>query len=147
MSGPPLSKLGTHTDYGDNERFVGPRGSYGRGDNVYDISLHAAYPFKITENLDLKLILDIFNVFNFQHGMWYEQTWDNLPLAWTDHTGTWDVDGDGNPDGYEWDPQGCDLPAGDPGRSGYCDYINPEWGKPLVYQNPRSFRIGFSLSF
>lgn len=147
MSGQPLSKLGTHIDYGDDERFVGPRGSYGRGDNVYDFSLHAAYPFKITESVDLKLILDVFNVFNFQHGMWYEQTWDNLPLAWTDHTGTWDINGDGIPDGYEWDPQGCDLPAGDPGRSGYCDYINPEWGKPLVYQNPRSIRVGFSLSF
>jgi hypothetical protein len=147
MTGTPRSKLGAHLDYGDDERFVGARGSYGRSEDVYDFSLHLAYPIKFSDSMQFKIILDVFNVFNFQHAMVVEQTWSSFAAQWTDDTGTWDVNGDGAADGYEWDPQGCDLPEGDTGRSAYCDYLNPTWGEPLVYQAPRSIRLGFTLSF
>lgn len=147
MSGAAQSKLGAHSDYGDDERFVTQRGDAGRGPEVYNFSLHFAYPIKFSDAMQLKLILDIFNVFNFQEAMVTESTWSSFAAPWTDTTGEWDVDGNGTADGMESDPQGCDLPEGDPGRSGYCDYINPTWGQPLVFQAPRSIRLGFTLSF
>ena len=146
-SGAPLSKLGTHPDYGDNERFVGQRGSYGRGPDIYALNLHFSYPIKVGGNMEVKAILDAFNIFNFQHAVLLNQQWDTYPAYWTDKTGLWDVNGDGTPDGYEWNPKGCDLPQGDPNRSGYCDYLNPSWGHALQYQDPRSFRIGISIAF
>ncbi|HPR64623.1 MAG TPA: TonB-dependent receptor [Thermoanaerobaculia bacterium] len=147
MSGTPLSKLGSHIDYGDDERFIGKRGDYGRTDPLYFINLHLSYPVKLSDRVDLKLIADIFNVFDWQQPLVAEQTWDSIALQWTDTTGLWDINDDGIADGFEDNPQGCDLPEGDPGRSGYCDYLNPTWGQTLLFQDPQSFRIGFILSW
>lgn len=147
MTGTPLSKFGTHPDYGDDERFVGARGSYGRGPDVYAMNMHLSYPFKVGGSFEIKAIFDIFNIANWQNALVSEQTWSTYPAYWTDKTGTWDVNGDGTADGFEFAPQGCDLPDDDPGRSGYCDYINPTWGDALLYQDPRSFRVGLIFSF
>jgi hypothetical protein len=139
--------MGSHPDYGSNERFVGRRGSYGRGPDIYALNLHVSYPIKVGGNMEIKAILDAFNIFNFQHAVLLNQQWDTYPAYWTDTTGALDVNGDGTPDGYEWNPRGCDLPYGAAGRSGYCDYLNPSWGRPLQYQDPRSFRLGVSIAF
>ena len=146
MSGAPRSKFGGHTDYGSDERMVGQRGSFGRGPEVYDFSVHMAYPIKISDAMQFKVILDVFNLFNFQHALNVNQSWSSYAAQWTDETGTWDVNGDGVADGLEYAPD-CPNGYGNAGGSGYCEYINPEWGKALVYQSPRSIRLGFTLSF
>lgn len=75
MSGTPISKLGAHSTYGPNERFVTPRGSAGRTPSWYALDLHLAYPFKITDTMELSLMADVFNVTNAQKAIAVDQEW------------------------------------------------------------------------
>jgi len=74
MTGAPITQFGAHSTYGPNERFVTPRGSYGRTPTLMGLDAHLAYPIKIGD-FDLEFILDIFNVFNEQKAITVDQEW------------------------------------------------------------------------
>jgi hypothetical protein len=73
-SGLPLTPLGTQPVYvSDGEIPLKPRGDDGRGDWINSVDLHADYPFTFGDNFRLRLALDLFNVFNRQEIVMYDQ--------------------------------------------------------------------------
>lgn len=73
-SGLPLTPLGTQPFYvSDGEIPLEQRGDAGRGDWINSMDLHADYPFTFADNYRLRLALDLFNVFNCQDTVMYDQ--------------------------------------------------------------------------
>jgi hypothetical protein len=77
LTGAPLSKLGAHWYWGPDHRYVTPRGSEGRTPDWYGLDLHLDYPIHI-DDMELKLILDIFNVANHQSVVEADNRWTVL---------------------------------------------------------------------
>jgi outer membrane receptor protein involved in Fe transport len=131
LSGTPISKLGAHPVYGANERFVVPRGSAGRTDDVWNIDTHIEYPISFGGDLELKLIADIFNISDEQSATAVNQTWTN---ASRDNPTTPDVN-----------EATCGGPGTGTGTT--CPNGNQFWNTPTAYQTPRTFRLGVKLSW
>lgn len=127
LSGTPISKLGAHPIYGNNERFVVPRGSAGTTDDVWNIDLHLEYPISFGGDLELKLIADVFNVTDEDTATTVNQTWTFQRLFETT------------------DPNECGGPGTGAGTT--CPNGNPLWGTPTAYQTPQTFRLGVKLSW
>jgi hypothetical protein len=64
-SGTPISKYMAHPAYDrPGELLTGDRGALGRTDWTFPVDLHADYTWKVIEGKNLKLVADLFNVFN-----------------------------------------------------------------------------------
>ncbi|MGH6690385.1 MAG: TonB-dependent receptor [Gammaproteobacteria bacterium] len=124
LTGTPISQLGAHSVYGNQERFVTPRGSFGRTPDLWNVDLHLEYPLAFG-GLELKLIGDVFNVTDQQEAVLVDQEWT---LA--DETAA--------------DPD-CGGPGTGPGTS--CEQGNPSFGQATQYQAPRTLRLGVKLSW
>lgn len=125
MTGTPISKLGAHPTYGPRERFVTKRGSEGRTPDIWSLDIHLEYPVKFG-NFAFSIIGDLFNVTNNQKAIYVDQEWSYLEKWYTD------------------DPaEANESPETNP----YWDYINQNWGKSTVLQDPFSFRLGLKLSW
>jgi outer membrane receptor protein involved in Fe transport len=127
LSGTPISKLGAHDIYGNNERFVVPRGSAGRTDDVWSIDSHIEYPVSFGDAVDLRLIADVFNITDESKASTVDQTWTFQRLRATTN------------------PNECGGPGTGAGTS--CPNGNPLWGTPTAYQTPRTIRLGLKASF
>ena len=127
LSGTPISKLGGHTIYGANERFITPRGSAGRTPDTWNIDLHLEYPITFGNDSSLRLIADVFNITDESKAATVSQTWTNARLTETT------------------DPNECGGPGTGPGTS--CPNGNPQWGTATSYQTPRTIRLGLKFSF
>ncbi|HEY4240163.1 MAG TPA: TonB-dependent receptor [Kofleriaceae bacterium] len=66
LSGVPENALGSHYLYGPDESFLLPRGVLGRTDFDHSLDIHADYTRKLHKNLQLSLLLDIFNIYDRQ---------------------------------------------------------------------------------
>jgi hypothetical protein len=77
LTGTPVNKLGAHSTYGDDERFVVPRGEGGRTPDLYTLDLHLAYPIKLGGG-NLELMADVFNLFNQQRAVNVDQRWSTM---------------------------------------------------------------------
>jgi hypothetical protein len=108
LDGTPISQLGSHDLYGENERFVSPRGSFGRTPDIWSIDLSLQYPITIGA-ADLRFLVDVFNLTDEQEATVVDQTWTTAS------------------DSNEQD--------------------NPNFGEPLLFQSPRTIRLGARLSF
>ena len=75
LSGTPISQLGAHPIYGASERFVTPRGSYGRTPDIYNLDLHFEYPLRAGGDTEIRLIADIFNITDQQEPSTVDQDW------------------------------------------------------------------------
>jgi outer membrane receptor protein involved in Fe transport len=120
LDGTPISQLGRHSIYGANERFVTPRGSFGRTPDVWSLDLHFQYPISIGGN-ELKLIADVFNVTDEQEATTVDQTWTNARED-----------------------------AADPlcgGADPTCAQGNDLFGTPTSFQSPQTIRLGAKFSF
>jgi outer membrane receptor protein involved in Fe transport len=126
LDGTPISQLGGHPIYGNNERFITPRGSFGRTPDVWSLDLHFQYPIRIGGN-ELNLIADVFNVTDEQEASSVNQTW-TLRRA-----------------GATTDPNECGGPGTGPGTS--CPQGNPLFGTPTAFQSPQTIRLGAKFSF
>ncbi|QRN94218.1 TonB-dependent receptor [Archangium violaceum] len=131
-SGTPYSYLGAHEDYGTGQAFILPRGEAGRLPWVHRIDGRLALNYKMTQQLTASLSVDVFNVFNFQAPVAYDQNYttaDVLPIEGgsTNDLPSKLVDPDGNP----IDPSS----------------VNKNFGRPTAYQSPRTVRFGARLSF
>ncbi len=127
LSGTPISKLGAHPIYGRSERFVTPRGSFGRTPDIYNLDLHFEYPIKTGNRGELKLIADIFNITDQQEPASVDQEWTFARLTATT------------------DPNECGGPGTGPGTA--CPAGNPDFGSALDFQRPQTFRFGVKYSF
>ena len=127
LDGTPISQLGAHPVYGASERFVTPRGSFGRTPDTYNIDIHLEYPISFGNGLELKLIGDIFNITDEQEPATVDQDWTFERLNATT------------------DPNECGGPGTGPGTS--CPNGNPNFGDATSYQSPQTFRLGVKLSW
>jgi outer membrane receptor protein involved in Fe transport len=123
LSGTPISKLGAHNLYGRRERFITPRGSEGRTDDLTGIDLHLSFPITVGQRSKLMLIADVFNVTNSESPLTVDQEWTTRGAASTT------------------DPNECG--GTDPG----CPQANVNYGKALTYQDPFQVRFGVKFSW
>jgi hypothetical protein len=132
-SGTPVTAMGYCEWYNNWEYYLSERGAFGRTDAEWEADLHFGYPVKLGRNLELNLLVDIFNVFNRQGetGRWLRYDWnyngweDYQPLDWVT--------------GEVYEP----IVPGDPDRPP----LNPVWNTSRWWQDPRTIRLGLRLSF
>ncbi|MEM7483291.1 MAG: TonB-dependent receptor [Acidobacteriota bacterium] len=127
LSGTPISQLGAHPVYGNSERFVTPRGSFGTTPDVWNLDLHVEYPITLSSGLDLKLVGDVFNVTDQQEATQVDEDWTFAPLTQTPT------------------PPDCGGPGTGPNTS--CPNGNPQFGQATQFQAPRTLRLGVKLSW
>ncbi len=75
-SGLPENAYGYSLAYSNWEYFLAPRGSLGRGPADYEADLHISYPIKIGQKSRLNLIADMFNIFNRQSIIQYDERYN-----------------------------------------------------------------------
>jgi len=125
LTGTPISQLGRHSSYGRQERFVSPRGTYGRTPDTWNVDLHLEYPISLANGIEVKLVGDVFNITDQQEATIVDQEWT---LA---------------------DETAADPLCGGPGTGAgtACEQGNPGFGEALRYQSPRTIRLGMKLSW
>lgn len=127
-SGGPTNVLASHNLYGPDESFILPRGTGERLPWNFRIDGNIGYMKQITKDVAISVTMDVFNIANFQQVIATDQTYtqaDVLPIkngTLSDLKGL--KDGDGNP-----------------------VVKNPNFGRPIAYQQPRMFRFGIRLTF
>lgn len=132
FSGGPTSFLGSHNLYGADEVLILPRGSGERLPWTHRIDANLGYNVRVAKDSVVSITMDVFNLFNFQEVAGTDERYtaaDVLPIpngtkADLDTKLTYD-------DGTPFDP--ADK--------------NKNFGKPNVYQSPRSFRFGARVTF
>jgi hypothetical protein len=129
LSGTPISKLGFHQFYGPLPlRFITPRGSAGRTPAVFTVNLRTEYPIRLRKGgLTVALFADLFNVTNDQKPIAVDEIWTNAGARRTE------------------DPDECGGPDTGPGTA--CPDGNPNWSEPILFQKPRTLRVGARLSW
>jgi hypothetical protein len=142
LSGSPLNALGAHPIYGQDESFVLPRGwggtlaadgvsvSPSRAPWQHDIDLRLGYTAKLGKASALAITLDVFNLFDFQAPTLLDPSYTFRSVQ-PCSSGTVPT---------------CVRPSDGGGRFTKAD-VNPNYGKPLAYQDPRQFRIGARVTF
>jgi outer membrane receptor protein involved in Fe transport len=128
LSGNPISKLGAHDLYGRRERFVEPRGTFGRTSDIWNLDLHVEYPIQFGNGQELKLIADIFNITDEQEPTTVDQEW------------TFASDDDP-------DTPINEATCGGPDAVVECGDANRQFGTATNYQDPRTLRLGVKFSF
>jgi outer membrane receptor protein involved in Fe transport len=128
VSGTPLNVTGAQYIYGAGFTYILPRGSGGRLPWVHNVDTHVGFNYKLGRGLTGTVTLDAFNLFNFQAVTGQDQnyTFDNIEAL---------VGG-----------SVADLPNVK-NRAGQSPALNPNYGKPISYQAPRSVRIGARVAF
>ena len=128
LSGTPISKLGgIAPPFLAPTRFVTPRGSEGRTPSVGSLDLHLQQSIRLSQGVEAKVVVDLFNVTNKRSPIRVDEVWTNALLE------------------RSVDPNECGGPGTGPGTD--CPFGNPLWGTPLEFQSPRSLRLGMKLSW
>jgi hypothetical protein len=99
---------------------------------VHDIDAHVGLGMKLAQDSALELSVDAFNIFNFQEEIARDQRYTQASVLPIKDGVVADLPAKlRNADGTPFNPQ----------------EKNPNFGKPIQYQPPRSFRIGVKVSF
>jgi hypothetical protein len=141
-SGSPESALGAHPLYGQDNVYIVPRGQGGtlaangesivqeRSPWVHDIDLRVGYAVKLSKDTTLGITVDIYNIFDFQAATLDDPTYttSNVLPCKTGTAPSCIVHSDGSPFNAKLE-------------------VNPNYGKPLAYQDPRQWRLGAKVTF
>jgi hypothetical protein len=127
-SGGPTSVVGSHFLYGPAEAFILPRGAGERLPWTFSVDTNLGFRHEFSKDLAISVTMDVFNILNLQQTIAVDEnytTQDVLPIA----GGTVSdldnlVDTEGNP-----------------------VVRNPNFGKAIAYQRPRTFRFGIRFEF
>lgn len=65
-TGLPITAFGYSSGYQNWEYYLSERGAFGETDDEYEADLHLGYPIRFGNNLELNLLVDIFNVLDRQ---------------------------------------------------------------------------------
>ena len=128
--GTPITAMGYSFAYNNWEYYLSERGAFGRSDAYYEADLHLGYPVKLGSNLELNLLVDIFNLFN-------RQGETSRSLRYTTGDFEYPV--------IDW-PTGQDLPPVVPNDTTRPQQ-NPAFNTANAWQNPTTIRLGVRLSF
>ncbi|WP_437898327.1 TonB-dependent receptor [Sorangium sp. So ce124] len=130
-SGGPTSHLGSHPLYGPDQVYILERGSGERLPWAHSVDAHVGVGVQLAKESTLTVTVDSFNIFNFQAATAVDQRYtvaSVLPIV----NGTkGDLGQLKNVDGSAFNPINK----------------NPNFGKPVAYQAPRTFRIGAKVTF
>jgi hypothetical protein len=127
QSGTPITKLGFNEVYGNGGEIVlEPRGASGRGATMSDVGVHLDYPIALgMDGKTLEVSLDVFNLLDQQEGVTYEYDYE--------------LGGTVDPVARLLEPP-YNLEA--------CpDCVNPDFGKPVDYQDPRQIVLALRARF
>ncbi len=121
QSGMPKTKLGYNPVYGyENYYPIEPRGASGRGPTTTDFGIHADYVVKLGHTgRRLGIVLNVFNLLNQQKSMDFVK-------------------------GYELG--GVVSPPARWGLAPCPECVNPDFGKPTVFQAPRQIQLAARVS-
>ncbi len=125
-SGGPTNYLGAHPVYQQDQVYVLPRGEGERLPWVASFDVRLAYGFQFTKTMGIAATIDIFNLFNFQSAVERDQRYTTSavsPLSSKSELPTL-VAVDGSP-----------------------IEKNANFGRPSLYQPPRTFRFGLKGTF
>ena len=130
--GTPITAMGYSWPYNNWEYYLSERGAFGRVDSQYEMNVHFGYPVRLGSNLELNLLLDIFNILNSQG-----ETRRSIRYTTADATETYEVN--------DWDTNIAPPPI----RPGDTDRppTNPAWNTATRWQDPTTIRLGVRLSF
>jgi len=132
LTGTPITAMGYSVPYNNWEYYLSKRGEFGRVDSQWEADLHLGYPIRLGGNLELNLLLDIFNLFNRQGETLRDTQYTTaddapyLPLDWET--------------GLSYNPITTENMADRPPTQ-------ESFNTSLQWQQPRSVRIGARLSF
>jgi hypothetical protein len=138
-SGTPISYLGAHWAYGQQEAFILDRGSAGRTPWINNIDTNIGVNYRLNKTNVVSLSLDVFNLFNFQGVTGVDQTYTTLAV---------DPIKGGKPANGELTPDQVTIAAG--ARAGTkltADDLNLNFKQPTTYQTPRQIRLGLKYTF
>ncbi|MBM7115058.1 TonB-dependent receptor [Archangium primigenium] len=131
-SGTPYSYLGAHQDYGAGQAFILPRGDAGRLPWSHRIDSRLALNYRLSQSLTASFSVDVFNLFNFQAPVAYDQNYTYAAVLPIENGTVADL--------------GTKLVAPD-GTPISSDSLNKNFGRPTAYQSPRSIRFGARVAF
>jgi hypothetical protein len=127
-SGGPTNVLGSHGLYGGDESFILPRGSGERLPWNFSIDPQIGFRHQFSKDLALTVSMDVFNVLNFQSVIAIDETYTNSDVNPVRGGTTADLASLNDIDG---------MPV----------VQNPNFGRPVAYQRPRTFRFGARFEF
>jgi len=145
-SGAPLNVYGAHPYYGPGAAFILPRGSGGYLPWIHSVDTNLAIGYKLGKSSTLSVTIDVFNLFNFQGETARDENFTRAPVRTIKNGSAGDLPTKSdaacasatncsyklmNFDGSPFDPAN----------------INPNYGSPAAYQNPRNVRLGMRLTF
>ncbi len=142
-SGLPETAYGYSLAYANWEYYLTPRGSLGRGPANWEAYLHADYPIKLGQKVRLNVMADVFNLFNRQAIVQYDQRYNlvndgacaGIPAAL--------CNGDGG-----LATQGNSLTPVGQLSNPLATATNPDFLKRGTnFTLPRSIRLGLRLTF
>ncbi len=129
--GTPITAMGYSGAYQNWEYYLSDRGGFGRTDAYYEANIHLGYPLKLGSNLELNVMLDIFNVLNRQM-----ETLRNI--RYTNANDAYEV--------VDW-TTGEDYPAISPTNDQGRPPTGEGWNTSNQWTQPTSVRLGLRLSF
>lgn len=141
LSGGPQSALGAHPIYGPTNVYIVPRGQGGElGPNgsiiaqrlpwQHSIDARVGYSIKLNKATTLGITVDVYNIFDFQAAVKGDPNYtfsDVLPCT----TGT---------------APSC-IKHSDGSAFNAKTEVNPNYGRPQQYQDPRQWRLGAKVTF
>ena len=140
-SGTPISYLGAHPYYLQDESCVLPRGAAGRTPWVNAVDSNVGLNYRLAGQSVLSVTLDVFNLFNFQTATRVDQSYTFASV--------YPLKGGQPRDLPERVRINTGSPTADTASPVYLtpDQVNPNFGKPTQYQAPRQFRLGARYTF
>ncbi|MCB9712775.1 MAG: TonB-dependent receptor [Myxococcales bacterium] len=127
-SGGPTNVMASHYLYGPNESFILPRGSGERLPWMFRIDTNLGFRHEFGRDLALTATVDVFNALNFQSAIAVDETYTT-------------ADVNPIPGGSMSDLNNLTDSAGEPVVK------NPNFGRAIAYQRPRTFRFGLRFEF
>lgn len=126
FSGEPMSYLGLDPNVGSKQVYILPRGAAGRTDWITQLDAHIGYQLKLGDNNALRISLDIFNLLNRHSPITRDEEYTSDPVA----------------------PLQCGSRACNTSDLERLNVsVNPNFRKPLRYQDPRAVRFNARLDF
>jgi hypothetical protein len=142
LSGTPVTALGPSFD-GNNEVYLLPRGSFGRGDGVADLDVHLAYSRGLPHHTRVEVFADVFSLFDAQDT-------DTLDLSYALESSagqtTRPIDGGSYAD-LIWLKQIRPDSRGFPEETSTPIQRNPHFRQPSSHYGARTVQLGARLAF
>ncbi len=149
-SGTPVNILGTHPIFGPSEVWIVPRGMGGRTPFVTQLDLMAKVEYALTASNKLSLMVSVFNLFNTQEILGYDETWTFDTVQPILGATCRSKNSAGKADPIAAALADCPDLAYLKTTDGRPVTVNQNWGRASStpsFQSPLTMRVGLQLTF